>query len=583
MKKVLISLLAVAGVLAACDQLEKVQIPSAEDVIAPVLNEVPESIEVTGEEDNGKLEAEFLFTPADFKQKVAGIYSLYGVYSGKTLPIVSLASSGEAKVSYTAFNKGVMTAFPEIVPGRAFDLEVKVGVTIGNTYDNIFSNSKTIRVTTYPLKERKTNYPEYDEVSTWGLTGDLSEPNLNWGNKREGEDEVVPDLVMYTDGIWHLCEKVTVKAGEQFKFRENNKWDSNFGAEGDVEPFVLAVGEEYNAAAGGKNFTTEEDGVYDIFLDPANKKVKILRNAGDAGGEPMDIPAVVRAYFRTENGAEALESEMTGENELTVKTVPAESKPFPVVVEFDIPKGAKIASVNEGTGESAFTKAEIVAGGVAVAFWADDNEDLTRTLEGTVSFSAPKKSAKLVVKVIQAGKNDPEPEPEPEPVTWSHTFALGDFGLPAEDSAPCYPAAALTATFDGVELTLDSVAEDGRFFIFITEGWMSGIQAGYGWGGAGDPSQITLSTNSLAESTITKIVARYVTYDEGENDGGKNYIVSATVGGEAFGTPVQHVNEAPSATFEGEASGEIVITWNQNPAFCACFLKGIDITYIPAE
>ncbi|MBR6346099.1 MAG: hypothetical protein IKR69_01775 [Bacteroidales bacterium] len=581
MKKVLISLLAVAGVLAACDQLEKVQIPSADDVIAPVLNEVPESIEVTGEEDNGKLEAEFLFTPADFKQKVAGIYSLYGVYSGKTLPIVSLASSGEAKVSYTAFNKGVMTAFPEIIPGRAFDLEVKVGVTIGNTYDNIFSNSKTIRVTTYPLKERKTNYPEYDEVSTWGLTGDLSEHKLNWGNKKEGEDEAVPDLVMYTDGIWHLCEKVTVKAGEQFKFRENSKWDSNFGADGDVEPFALAVGEEYNAAAGGKNFTTEEDGVYDIFLDPANKKVKILRNAGDAGGEPMDIPAVVRAYFRTENGAEALESEMTGDNELTVKTVPAESKPFPVVVEFDIPKGAKIASVNEGTGESAFTKAEIVAGGVAVAFWADDNAGVTRTFEASVSFSAPKKSAKLIVKVIQAGKNDPEPEPEP--VTYSHTFVLGDFGLPAEESAACYPAAALTDSFDDIEWTLDSVAEDGRFFMFVTEGWMApSIQVGYGWSGAGDPSSITLSTSDIG-GTITKIVARYVTFDEGENDGGKYYSVAATVGGVAFGDPVAHVNEAPSATFEGEASGEIVITWTQDPAFCTCFLKGIDVTYIPAE
>ena len=74
-------------------------------------------------------------------------------------------------------------------------------------------------------------------------------------------------MYMTPDGNKHVARNVKLGTSDQFKFRKDGGWTENFGAEGDVEPFVMSLDTEYPAAAGGKNLAVPADGNYDLLLD----------------------------------------------------------------------------------------------------------------------------------------------------------------------------------------------------------------------------------------------------------------------------------------------------------------------------
>ena len=452
MKKILISLLAVAGVLSACDKIEKVKLPAEDDIVPPVLKEAPATIAVT--EDNGDTEAVFVFELADFKQKVAASYSLFAVYGAETKSVISLSNTGEAKVTYTAFNKGLMTAFPEIIAGKAFDLEVKVGVTVGNTFGTVYSNSKTIKVTTVALQERETNYPDYKDVSTWGLTGSLSAYDISWNG----------DVVMYTNGTKHLAENVEIKAGEEFKFRKDGKWDLAVGSS-TGENFTVTLGEEFvgNAEPGSKNLLVPEDGKFDLFLDPETNKILVVKHGDNPAPQPetLDIPAVASAALvLSETESEAL-TVVDGEGEITVKTAPAGPDGNTVLIKFTNPEGVVVSAVDKGED---FTSAEVAEEGAAAKFIVPANEteaEVTRV--GTVTFAKGELTATLTVKVLQAAK---EAAPDPEtPVTLYFTCLT-----PVENAVMFKSDILGTAAWPGDELTEYEKIAGKKFYKKVVKG-----------------------------------------------------------------------------------------------------------------
>ena len=144
---------------------------------------------------------------------------------------------------------------------------------------------------TFTLSEAFQTYPGYDENSEWSVIGAIASFEMNWDK----------DIAMITDGTWHVAEGVVLTKDDQFKFRKNQAWTDNFGAEGDVEPFVVSLDTEYPAAGGGKNLAVGEDGTYDLLVNPDAKLFKVVESLGGKSGliggdEPEPEPEPVTGW-----------------------------------------------------------------------------------------------------------------------------------------------------------------------------------------------------------------------------------------------------------------------------------------------
>ena len=110
------------------------------------------------------------------------------------------------------------------------------------------------------------------EPDRWGIVGTINE----WGGQADlYMSEVGENLYVRTG--------VTLTDADQFKVRFNNAWDINYGAAGDVEPFVVTVGEELVLAAGGKNLAAPA-GTYDIYFNIVDFKIWVMAEGETPGG-----------------------------------------------------------------------------------------------------------------------------------------------------------------------------------------------------------------------------------------------------------------------------------------------------------
>ena len=104
-------------------------------------------------------------------------------------------------------------------------------------------------------------YAAYTEVSPWSVIGSFN----SWAG----------DVEMVTNGTLHVCKKIALAAGDEFKFRKDASWDVNFGYAEGVSAYTL--GEEFAVGQGGANIVIAESGEYDLFLDPENATAKIIK------------------------------------------------------------------------------------------------------------------------------------------------------------------------------------------------------------------------------------------------------------------------------------------------------------------
>lgn len=106
--------------------------------------------------------------------------------------------------------------------------------------------------------------PEPTDPDTWGVVGSMT----GWADGA--------DLPMTKEGNWYVAKDVTLAADDQFKLRGDGSWTFNLGAEGEVEPFVMTVGEALPVVSGGKNLAAPEAGTYDIYMDYGEKQVYLM-------------------------------------------------------------------------------------------------------------------------------------------------------------------------------------------------------------------------------------------------------------------------------------------------------------------
>ena len=108
-------------------------------------------------------------------------------------------------------------------------------------------------------------YAAYTEVSPWSVIGSFN----SWGG----------DVEMVTNGTLHVCKKIALAAGDEFKFRKDASWDVNFGYADGVSSYTL--GEEFAVGQGGANIIIAEDDSFNYGY-VLNSNVRRLYDTADA-------------------------------------------------------------------------------------------------------------------------------------------------------------------------------------------------------------------------------------------------------------------------------------------------------------
>ena len=108
-------------------------------------------------------------------------------------------------------------------------------------------------------------------TSAWSVVGTLLESD--WGGGAHGD--YVCAAVADAEGIFVL-KNVKLAPTDEFKFRENKKWDNAY------KGVFAAIGEAFDVdnAPGGNNIKPELDGIYDIYLNVAVEQAAIVAKDG---------------------------------------------------------------------------------------------------------------------------------------------------------------------------------------------------------------------------------------------------------------------------------------------------------------
>lgn len=141
--KYILSMAAAAGMLAACQEPEMVQMVSPEDVVAPVLHELDGPIVITPDNKDDSV-AVFSWEPADFgvTTQIDYVLELSKVDGSAKKTLASGVTKTEATVAYLDLN-GIIYADFELEAGIPHELLLTVGASVGVT-ETFWSEPMTI-------------------------------------------------------------------------------------------------------------------------------------------------------------------------------------------------------------------------------------------------------------------------------------------------------------------------------------------------------------------------------------------------------------------------------------------------------
>ena len=115
--------------------------------------------------------------------------------------------------------------------------------------------------------------------SAWTLIGTLGGTNWDY------------DFAMETEGYWEVARDIKISTGEQFKFRQNRKWDFNlgYGEYSETSGHVVNTNTKLALGAGAGNLSVSATGNYDIYLSVGNEdKYAYILPAGTAWTHEAD-------------------------------------------------------------------------------------------------------------------------------------------------------------------------------------------------------------------------------------------------------------------------------------------------------
>ncbi len=98
----------------------------------------------------------------------------------------------------------------------------------------------------------------WDYNTDWSVVGTMTEPMWN------------QDMVMRTNGEWHVCTDVVLGDTDAFKVRFEGAWAVNAGGT------FTALDEEFDVAQDGNDVCVGTAGTYDIWFNPETMKMKVI-------------------------------------------------------------------------------------------------------------------------------------------------------------------------------------------------------------------------------------------------------------------------------------------------------------------
>ena len=268
MKKIL-SIIS-AGLLvvlaASCNKDEKATFDPA-DVTAPVLGSVNVGSDVVVN-----------YTPAvfslDFNKDMPTYHTLGMIAVNDEKCDVTLSS---AKASGTSI-KISGTAVTSALQLRGFEVgeTVKVAIVVRASIQdpskgvtNGYVDSEDSYEFDWTLTEKKGGnpYAGFEPTEEWSVIGSIASTGNSWGQ----------DEPMLTNGTWYLCVGIELTTSDEFKFRKDHDWGTNFGGT------FASFGDEFAVEQNGANIKVTEDGTYDLLLNPDAATAKVVVNGEDLG------------------------------------------------------------------------------------------------------------------------------------------------------------------------------------------------------------------------------------------------------------------------------------------------------------
>ena len=315
---------------------------------------------------------------------------------GGTLTLTGKTLTNALKLR--GFQTGDQVALEVVVRGSIQD--PSRGITNGA----IDSKEKYAFTWTMPEDAQGSPYEDYTEASTWTLIGAMSAYEINWDG----------DLNMWTDGNGnHVAAHVTLKAGDEVKFRKDLAWTVNMGGT------FGSLGEDFEVTQDGPNIVVGADGVYDLFLDE-NAGMALVTAAYDPYPEYTEASnwSVIGSLTLHEidwNGDIAMISDGTWHVALSVNLDGDDEFKFRQDQAWTVNLGGTFGSLD--------SEFEVTQDGPNIAVGAAGTYDMFLNPDAGLARVAKASGAKVSSKV-----GGDEPGPEPQPVTgWNIIGLNGDW------------------------------------------------------------------------------------------------------------------------------------------------------------
>ena len=198
----------------------------------------------------------------DFNTKIApNHFFVIKNIGGKNVskPVTTTNKDGVLTASITSLNNALISMGYGEGDVVSFTMYIRASMqtNAGDNGRNGYVDSQSgISVDNFEIVFPKGSpYQEYTETSPWSVIGSLSAYEISWDGDLE--------MWMTEDGNQHVAKCVSLKAGDEFKFRKDQDWGVNMGGDFSGLDNAFAVSQD------GPNIVVGADGLYDLWLDLA--------------------------------------------------------------------------------------------------------------------------------------------------------------------------------------------------------------------------------------------------------------------------------------------------------------------------
>ena len=214
-------LAATVGIMSACTtDLEMVQTLPADQVVAPVLHELETTdVVITAETLVNTLTVSW--DAAYFGDKIVPSYSVLISKDDVEVPVIVGVTKLEATLTYEQINLAAASSVEDgglgLILDVASDVKLRIGATIGNSYDTYYSEAQDIKITPTSAEKKYPMIYMPGSYQGWAPADAATKFQVLYDFSGSGVFEGVADFGAAND------------ASREWKFTKNANWDFDWG------------------------------------------------------------------------------------------------------------------------------------------------------------------------------------------------------------------------------------------------------------------------------------------------------------------------------------------------------------------